>query len=234
MENMIKTTINYSTNSVQSRCLELEMSFLKRPLMGEQGMQVQFQFRDSDTDKTQIFCKGLFDGYSPWSESPCALALRALHTFYTEWFESIPAELTGGQIVSMKIDISYINDCTSTTLTSSSIIRAFGTEESYYMQRSVDGNASWPIQIRGESAAPLGTALKLLAFENSDKVDFSTFPPALKLQVTNLHPGRVVAVADVPAYARAALQAYDNEPNSSANDHQGWIPVSKWNAFLAA
>lgn len=159
---MIKVTISYSVDSVQSYCFEIEMSVLQRPLMKEQGMQLQYQFRDSQRGQVRITGKGLLDGYAPWSESPTALALRALHTLYTDWSESIPAELTLGRTVSMQVDIAYVLGTTATTLTSSSVTRALGTEESYYMQRSIDGAATWPVQIRSEAAVPLGTALKFV------------------------------------------------------------------------
>jgi hypothetical protein len=186
------------------------MSALESRLLQERGMQVQFQLRDTQTDKVNIFCKGLLDGYAPWSESPAALALRAMHTLYTDWHESIPAALKEHQVASMQIVIAYAREgIENTILTSVSLTRDPSTRESYRVLRSVDAGSAWPLQISSKSAVPLGIALKLLAFENSAPIAFSAFPPAPQVVAhTDEDRRRVVSMADLPDYAITAFRAY--------------------------
>lgn len=231
---MLKATIKYSIDSAQFHCLEITMSALQRPLMREQGMELQLQFHDLESGKSRMTGKGLFETYAPWSESPTALALRAMHALYVDWRDITPPSLQEGQVSSMQIEISYVSGKGSTLLTTSSALLSPGTSESYELKRHVDVNAAWPMQIRGDSTCALGMALKLLAFENSSQIDLNIFPPPLELPVTNLHPGFAIAIADVPDYARRALLAYLGEPTSSVNAHQRWLPISRWHSFLAS
>jgi hypothetical protein len=229
---MIKATITYSSKLVEFRRLEIEMTALERPLLQERGMQVQFQFRSPDGELS-IFCKGLLETYAPWSESPVALTLRVLHTLYTDWHESIPAELQARGVASMQIVIEYAgNGGRVTTMTSVSLTQEPGTDESYQVLRSIDVGAAWPLQISSESAVPLGLALKLLAFENSSKIDFSTYPPAPQVFARiDDDRRRVVSMADLPDYATTAFQAYltGNGPYSNGDPS---VSLGQWQSFL--
>jgi hypothetical protein len=230
---MIKAIITYSNKLVLFRRFEIEMSVLERPLLQEQGMQVQFQFRDTATGAVKIVCKGLLETYSPWSESPVALTLRALHTLYTEWHESVPAELRVEGVASMQIVVAYANRGTEDTpLTSISLTKVPGTAESYEVLRSVDADASWPLQISSESAVPLGIALKLLAFENSSPIDFNVFPPPPKV-VTHADADRmrVVQMSELPDYAVTAFQAYV-AGNGAYRQGDAAVPIGRWRSFL--
>src|SRR5471030_278705 len=104
---MIKVTITYSPDLVQFHHFEIEMSVLQRSLMREIGMQLQFQFRDQKTGNANITNKGFLADYAPWSESPTALSLRALHTLYSDWSDSVPVGLKQGPVASMQIAITY-------------------------------------------------------------------------------------------------------------------------------
>lgn len=230
---MITATITYSVDLLQFRRFEIEMSVLHRPLHGEQGMQLQFQFRDLEAGRVNIVCKSLFDGYAPWSESPTALTLRALHALYTDWHESIPAELHANGVGSMQIVVAYASDGVEyTTLTSMSLTQVPGTAESYQVLRSVDADAAWPLQISSESAVPLGVALKLLAFENSAPINFSAFPPAPQVIARTDEDRRgVVSMADLPDYATTAFQAY-LAAKGSYRPGNGNVSAGSWQSFL--
>jgi hypothetical protein len=230
---MIRATITYSNKLVDFRRFEIEMSVLERPLFQEQGMQVQFQFRDTATSEVNIVCKGLLETYAPWSESPIALTLRALHTLYTDWHESIPAELRAHGVASMQIVVAYVSGgVEDTTLNSVSLTQVPGTAESYQVLRSVDAHAAWPLQISSESAVPLGIALKLLAFENSAPIDYSAFPPEPQVIAhTDEDRRRMVSMADLPDYATTAFQAHlaGNGPYSNGDAR---VSFGQWQSFL--
>lgn len=230
---MITATITYSVDLLQFRRFEIEMSVLHSPLHGEQGMQLQFQFRDLEAGRVNIVCKSLFDGYAPWSESPTALTLRALHALYTDWHESIPAELRAKGVGSMQIVVAYTSDGVEyTTLASVSLTQVPGTAESYQVLRSVDADAAWPLQISSESAVPLGVALKLLAFENSGPIDFNLFPSEPQVTArTDEDRSRVVSMTDLPDYAVPAFRAY---LAGTGSYRQGDIraPFGRWQSFL--
>lgn len=196
-------------------------------------MQVQFQLRDSKTDKAKMFCKGLLDGYLPWSESPTALTLRSMHALYTDWHESIPPALKELHVASMQIVIAYSCKGTENTLlTSVSLTKEPSTHESYQVLRSADVSAAWPLQIRRESAVPLGIALKLLAFENSAQIDFSMFPPAPQVVAhTCEDKRRVVPLSEVPDYAVPAFKAYLTGKGSHQHDDSN-ISFARWQSFL--
>jgi len=229
---MIKATITYSSKLVEFRRFEIEMSVLERPLLQQRGMQVQFQFR-SPEGEVSIFCKGLFDTYAPWSESPVALTLRALHALYTDWHESIPAELRAYSVASMQIVVAYATSGDEdTTLTSISLTRVPGTVESYQVLRSADADAAWPLQISSESAVPLGIALKLLAFENSNQIDFNAFPPPPQIVAhMDLDRRQVVSIADLPDYAITAVRAY-LVSNGSYREDDTNLAFGHWQSFL--
>lgn len=230
---MIKATITYSTKLVVFRRFEIEMSVLERPLFQEQGMQVQFQFRDMATSEVNIVCKGLLETYAPWSESPVALTLRALHTLYTDWHQSIPAELRAHGVASMQIVVAYASEgIEDTTLSSVSLTQVPGTVESYQVLRSVDADAAWPLQISAESAVPLGIALKLLAFENSAPIDFGTFPPGPEVIAhTDDDRRRVVSMAELPDYATTAFQVYlAGKESHRIGDAR--VSSGQWQSFL--
>jgi len=209
------------------------MSALESKLLQERGMQVQFQLRDAQTDQAKMFCKGLLDGYAPWSESPTALTLRAMHALYTDWHESIPAALTERQVASMQIVIAYsCGGAEDTVLTSISLTQDPSTRESYQVLRSIDAGAAWPLQIRPQSAVPLGVALKLLAFENSAQMDFSVFPPAPQIVArTDEERRRVVSLPDVPDYAAAAFKAYLAGKGPTRHGDRN-VPFRRWQSFL--
>lgn len=230
---MIKATITYSTKLVAFRRFEIEMSVLERPLFQEQGMQVQFQFRDTASSEVNIVCKGLLDSYTPWSESLVALTLRALHTLNTDWHESIPAELRENGVASMQIVVAYASDgIEDTTLNSVSLTQVPGTAESYHVLRSVDADAAWPLQISAESAVPLGIALKLLALENSASIDFSTFPSGPEVIAHTDHDRRrVVSMNELPDYATTAFQAYLAGKGSHRID-DARASFGQWQSFL--
>jgi hypothetical protein len=230
---MIKAIITYSNKLVQFRRFEIEMSVLERPLLQEHGMQVQFQFRDTATRAVNIVCKGLLEMYAPWSESPVALTLRALHTLFTEWHESVPTELRAEGVASMQIVVAYANsDVKDIPLTSISLTKVPGTVGSYEVLRSVDSDASWPLQISSESAVPLGIALKLLALENSSPIDFSVFPPPPQVAAhADADRRRVVQMSELPDYAVPAFQAYVAGKGTYRNGDAA-VSFSRWQSFL--
>lgn len=230
---MIKAIITYSNKLVEFRRFEIEMTFLERPLSQQHGMQVQFQFRNTVTGEVNIVCKGLLEMYSPWSESPVALTLRVLHTLYTEWHESVPAGLRAEGVASMQIVVLYANGgVEDTPLTSVSLTKVPGTMESYEVLRSMDADATWPLQISTESAVPLGVALKLLAFENSSPIDFSVFPPCPQVTArTDADRRRVVQMAELPDYAIPAFQAYV-AGKGAYRQGDAAVPIGRWRSFL--
>jgi hypothetical protein len=230
---MLKATVTYSTQFIDFRRLEIEFWALESSLLKEKGMQVQFQMRNVQTGDATIFCKGLLDGYSSWSESPVALALRALHTLYTDWHLSVPSELKTQNVASMQIVIQYeVNTIRNTVLSSISLTRDPGTKEMYQVLRTVDSDAAWPLQITSESAVPLGVALKLLAFENSSPIDFSAFPPSPQVTVhTDEDRRRVVQLAELPDYAIPAFQTYIAGKGTHRKGDAA-IPIGRWQSFL--
>jgi len=156
-----------------------------------------------------------------------------MHTLYTDWHESIPAALKERQVASMQIVITYSCDAVEdTVLTSVSLTQDPSTRESYQVLRSIDAGAAWPLQIRSESAVPLGIALKLLAFENSALLDFSTFPPAPQV-VARMDEDRrrVIAVPDVPDYAAAAFDAYLAGKGAYIQGDRN-VSFGRWQSFL--
>lgn len=230
---MLTATITYSSDLARFHRLEVEMSSLESTLLQERGMQVQFKLRDAQTDTAKIICKGLLDGYMPWSESPTALALRAMHALYTDWHENIPATLKERLVASMQIVIAYsCEGVENTVLTSISLTQDPGTRESYKVLRSIDASATWPLQIRSESAVPLGIALKLLAFENSSPIDFSAFPPTPHVTVhTDADRRRMIRLSDLPDYAVTAFRAYIAGKGTYRKDDTA-VSVSRWQSFL--
>jgi len=230
---MLTATITYSSDLARFHRLEVEMSALESALLQERGMQVQFQLRDAQTDTAKLFCKGLLDGYMPWSETPTALALRALHTLYTDWHESVPAALKERPVASMQVVIAYSSEgVENTVLASISLTQDPGTRESYQVLRSIDAGAIWPLQIRSESAVPLGIALKLLAFENSSPIDFSAFPPTPHVIAhTNTDRRRVIRLSELPDYAVAAFQAYIAGKEANRKD-DAVVAAGRWQSFL--
>lgn len=230
---MLTATITYSSDLARFHRLEVEMSSLESTLLQERGMQVQFKLRDAQTDTAKIICKGLLDGYMPWSESPTALALRAMHALYTDWHENIPATLKERLVASMQIVIAYsCEGVENTVLTSISLTQDPGTRESYKVLRSIDASATWPLQIRSESAVPLGIALKLLAFENSAQLDFSTFPPTPQVVARmDEERRRVISVPDVPDYAAAAFDAYLAGKGAYVQGDRN-VSFGRWQSFL--
>jgi hypothetical protein len=230
---MLKATITYSSDLVRFRRLEMEMSFLESELLADSGMQVQFQFRDHKTNEVEIFCKGLLGHYKAWSESPVALTLRALHALYTDWHESIPAELRQQDVASMQIVVTYARAGEEDTpLTSVSLTKEPDRLESYSVLRSSDAAAAWPLQIRAASAVPLGIALKLLAFENSAPINFSTFPPAPQVAAhTDDDRRRVVSMTDLPDYAVPAFRTY-LAGKGSYRQGDSRAPFGRWQSFL--
>jgi hypothetical protein len=229
---MLKATVTYSSNLVEFTKVEVEMSHLASPLTKQSGLQVQFQIRDQ-SDRAQIICKGFLDTYAPWSESPTAQTLRVFHTLYTDWRRSVPEAILQGDVASMQISISYpIDDEPETSLTSMSLTRQPGTVASYALQRSVDGAASWHLEIRPESAVPLGIALKLLAFENSAQIDFSKFPASPQVAAhTDDDRRRMVLMSDLPDYAVDAFQAYI-KGMGSYRQGDSCVPLGQWLSFL--
>jgi hypothetical protein len=205
---MLKATLTYSSNLVAFTKVEVEMSHLASTLTKQYGLQAQFQTHDQ-RNGSQIICKGFLDTYAPWAESPVAQTLRVFHALYTDWHQSVPEFLLHGDVASMQITISYFSDEVAETLTSMSLTRQPGTVASYALQRSIDGAASWPLEIPPESAVPLGLTLKVLAFENSAPIDFSAFPPTPQV-VAHMDEDRrrVISMSDLPDYAVTAFQAY--------------------------
>lgn len=229
---MLRATVTYSSNLVAFTKIEVEMSHLASALNQQSGMQAQFQLLDQE-NRTKIICKGFLDSYAPWSERPVAQTLRVFHALYTDWFQSIPDFLEEGDIASLQVSITYSPDgTTEIPITTMSLVKEPGSVATYSLQRSVDGAAFWPLEITGEAAVPLSLTLKLLAFENSARIDYSTFPLAPQVVArTDQDRRRTVALVDVPHYAMTAFQAYLASVGSypQGDSH---VPYGQWLSFL--
>lgn len=210
------------------------MEPLINALLGWRGMELTFATCEG-AEAATTFCKGVLEGYHAWSESPVALAFRALHTLYTQWHVSVPAGLINAGTTGLELVIEYraSNDDAYVALHSASLCREFGAAEAYRISYPAEAASDWPIEIQAADAQPLAVALKLLAFEHASWMDFSTYPPAPERTIdTDVmgHDKEVSAI--VPEYARAAFSAFMKSEKRPAHADTLVGRKRAWDLFL--
>lgn len=232
---MLNTRITYSAGGAPSHTLQLTMTPVCSALITISGMQIEVAHGIAHGGQIRTICKGLLNDYHAWSESPVALALRALHTLHTQWHISVPAGLINASTTRLELVIEYraSNEDAYVALHSASLCREFGAAEAYRISYPAEAASDWPIEIQAADAQPLAVALKLLAFEHASWMDFSTYPPAPERTIdTDVmgHDKEVSAI--VPEYARAAFSAFMKSEKRPAHADTLVGRKRAWDLFL--
>jgi hypothetical protein len=232
---MLKASISYTRKDAPTGLLTIEMRSMQFPLLRLSGMELVFAIQHAGQPNTRAFCKMGFEGYNAWSESPLALSLRALATFYTECHDSIPAELIEGEVTAMTISIDYapVEKMATSNLMSVSLTMDATQGSVYLISHPGEGRSVWPIESPSPDAHVMCIALKLLAFEQATGIDIHRYPAAPKAHIgPNVLQHRKSIEELIPEYAREAFRVFMALSKRPPNSHYLVGRIKLWELFL--
>lgn len=179
---------------------------------------------------------GILENYHPWSETPLALLLRALHLLRVSWFSAIPHELIARPVLDVHLSVIHL---TSDGMTGSQLaslsLKKVGLEEDYSFRQQLPNRAMFKMQVDEWSAVPLGAAIKAVAQAQVEPVDLHTTPAALTPEVLSGASGEQKILRDqLPYYVDAAFDAYRARNAVHGRPTDSLVPAQHWSDFVSA
>ncbi len=236
---MIRAIFSFSTLAGTDGRVEIDA----RASADDAGPSVQLTYKNakSPDGALGVVHVGELTGYSPWSEAPLALVLRALFFWRTKWYWNIPAELLEGTVRRLDVSVKLLSedDNSGAELAALSLTQSHVVEGQYAMAQSFpDDTHGDLLHLRHWTSFPLSVAFSALATSQSQltHVDLQNWPEPLELEpLTNQQGHRYVLREHVPEYA---LRAFDARRPAlrllRASDCAALIPAAVWQEFLTA
>ena len=185
---------------------------------------------------------GWFENYTPWSESPDALLLRALWNMRNVWYFNLSGELHLDRIEAFELSVSGVDAGGETNVPLSKLTfaldPAWRDRRDLFVLSHMTADGIRTLDVRSLSAGPINAALAALLAIHTPAVDFDEHPAALELDVVTDRSGvRYVLHEQIPAYAREAFDAFRNRfrlASCGAIKSSTLALARDWELFIAA
>lgn len=235
---MIRATFTFTNDTGGTGRFEIDA----RASADVTGPSVRLTYKNANSPDgvLEVVHVGALAGYSPWSEAPLALVLRALFFLRTSWYRQVPTELMEGRVQKMKLSVEFLdgNDRACAPLAALHLSQLPGEYGKYALVQSVPDDVCSTMVLNHWCSFPLATAMKMVELSQPQLtyVELKDYPDALTLSEFIDQAGcRYVMRESVPDYALRAFDA--RRPLLRLHrdgDRAAPIPATEWQAFLAA
>lgn len=234
---MFRANFLFSFSADRSTTFQLQVDALSIPSKLSTPPQMGLTFLLVPPNATpRPLHTGILENYHPWSETPLALLLRALHLLRVSWFSAIPQELISRPVLDVHLSVYHL---TSDGLTGSQLaslsLKKIGLHDEYSLAQQLPNRAMFPMHIDEWSAVPLGAAIKAVAQAQVESVDLHTLPVALTQEFLSDASGERKILRDqLPHYATAAFDAYSVKKAPQIPLTHSLVSAQQWNDFVLA
>ena len=234
---MFRANFLFSFSAERSAACQFQVDALSVPAEGgtPQQMELTFLIGPVGAAPTPLHV-GILKNYHPWSETPLALLLRALHLFRVEWFSAVPRELITRPVLDVDLSVVHLtSDKLAGSPLASLSLKKIGFDDKYSLLQQLPNRAMFPMQLDERSAVPLGAAIKAVSQVQVESVDLLIFPAALTPEILSGAGGdRKILRDQLPYYAIAAFDAYRARKAQQGHMTDSFVPAQHWSDFVSA
>ncbi|MYN45991.1 hypothetical protein GTP23_13125 [Pseudoduganella sp. FT93W] len=201
-------------------------------------MRVTYRVGDKDNSLSPV-CVAWLEGYKPWSESPEALLLRAMHVLQVEQASKMPCALLKGSVQQIKLSVAGFDARgeTGVELVSLDLIRRDQWNR-FVLRQYTPTLSATRFDLDFFNGNALAAAFKAVRAIQPVNIDMRTMPATQPVDVVIDTSGiRYVLREQIPSYALEAFDAFSRRfrlASCGSIKSKALVHARDWEQFVAA